>query len=378
MTAFSSCAIDVERVVIDRLPPDTTYNPYLGDDVSLPRPARLACDSELDRILRFEIADPAHRGRRPRRRGDARRPGAARLSHEPRRDAAPRRSPSCRARRHPTSCCSTSGLPDVDGARRSAPPAPADRRPGDRRDRPRRPVARACRACAAAPTTTSSSRSRSPSCSRGSRRCCAAPTRRRRARGGGRRRRAVDRRRRAPRRRRGRGGLADAARSSTCSPRWPARPARRSTVSGCWSRSGRPTGRGWSRTLDVHIATLRAKLGRPDVVETVRGVGYRLATPAPRRRVSAAVRRRLLLVLLPLLAALLVALEVPAGPVLRRPPLAGPLHRALGDAEPLRRAWPTDPARRTGAAARLAGRDRALRRASTGREVTIVDADRAS
>jgi DNA-binding response OmpR family regulator len=35
-----------------------------------------------------------------------------------------------------------------------------------------------------------------------------------------------------------------------------------------------------SRTLDVHIATLRAKLGRPELVETVRGVGYRLATPA--------------------------------------------------------------------------------------------------
>ncbi len=34
-----------------------------------------------------------------------------------------------------------------------------------------------------------------------------------------------------------------------------------------------------SRTLDVHVATLRAKLGRPQLVETVRGVGYRLATP---------------------------------------------------------------------------------------------------
>ena len=33
-----------------------------------------------------------------------------------------------------------------------------------------------------------------------------------------------------------------------------------------------------SRTLDVHIATLRSKLGRPQLVETVRGVGYRLAT----------------------------------------------------------------------------------------------------
>jgi len=38
-----------------------------------------------------------------------------------------------------------------------------------------------------------------------------------------------------------------------------------------------------SRTLDVHIATLRAKLGRAELIETVRGVGYRLATPGPPR-----------------------------------------------------------------------------------------------
>lgn len=30
------------------------------------------------------------------------------------------------------------------------------------------------------------------------------------------------------------------------------------------------------RTLEVHVASLRAKLSRPEVVETVRGVGYRL------------------------------------------------------------------------------------------------------
>ncbi|GAA0646110.1 response regulator transcription factor [Kutzneria viridogrisea] len=39
-------------------------------------------------------------------------------------------------------------------------------------------------------------------------------------------------------------------------------------------------GRSWAganRTLDVHVATLRTKLGRPALVETVRGVGYRLA-----------------------------------------------------------------------------------------------------
>ena len=35
---------------------------------------------------------------------------------------------------------------------------------------------------------------------------------------------------------------------------------------------------GASRTLDVHVATLRSKLGRPELIETVRGVGYRLAS----------------------------------------------------------------------------------------------------
>ncbi|WP_214415284.1 response regulator transcription factor [Sphaerisporangium fuscum] len=32
-----------------------------------------------------------------------------------------------------------------------------------------------------------------------------------------------------------------------------------------------------SRSLDVHVANLRAKLGRPGLVETLRGTGYRLA-----------------------------------------------------------------------------------------------------
>jgi DNA-binding response OmpR family regulator len=44
-------------------------------------------------------------------------------------------------------------------------------------------------------------------------------------------------------------------------------------------------GRSWAganRTLDVHVATLRTKLGRPDLVQTVRGVGYRLGAGAPR------------------------------------------------------------------------------------------------
>ena len=37
---------------------------------------------------------------------------------------------------------------------------------------------------------------------------------------------------------------------------------------------------GSTRTLDVHIATLRGKLGDPELVETVRGVGYRLRPAA--------------------------------------------------------------------------------------------------
>ncbi|MEQ3553994.1 response regulator transcription factor [Pseudonocardia nematodicida] len=39
-------------------------------------------------------------------------------------------------------------------------------------------------------------------------------------------------------------------------------------------------GRGWAganRTLDVHVATLRTKLGRSELIRTVRGVGYRFA-----------------------------------------------------------------------------------------------------
>jgi len=34
------------------------------------------------------------------------------------------------------------------------------------------------------------------------------------------------------------------------------------------------------RTIDVHIKTLRKKLGNPDLIETVRGVGYRFKEKA--------------------------------------------------------------------------------------------------
>lgn len=37
---------------------------------------------------------------------------------------------------------------------------------------------------------------------------------------------------------------------------------------------------GANRTLDVHVATLRTKLDRPGLIETVRGVGYRLTLNA--------------------------------------------------------------------------------------------------
>jgi DNA-binding response OmpR family regulator len=45
-------------------------------------------------------------------------------------------------------------------------------------------------------------------------------------------------------------------------------------------------GRRWpgaDRSLDVHVATLRTKLGRPGMVATVRGVGYRLVPGAGTR-----------------------------------------------------------------------------------------------
>jgi DNA-binding response OmpR family regulator len=48
---------------------------------------------------------------------------------------------------------------------------------------------------------------------------------------------------------------------------------REQVLSEVWGRNGAAE----NRSLDVHLATLRTKLGRPDLIETVRGVGYRLA-----------------------------------------------------------------------------------------------------
>ncbi|AJT63990.1 Sensory transduction protein regX3 [Streptomyces lydicus] len=51
---------------------------------------------------------------------------------------------------------------------------------------------------------------------------------------------------------------------------------REQIISEVWRTSWEGTG----RTLEVHIASLRAKLRMPALIETVRGVGYRLVVPA--------------------------------------------------------------------------------------------------
>ncbi|MDJ0341614.1 response regulator transcription factor [Streptomyces sp. H10-C2] len=51
---------------------------------------------------------------------------------------------------------------------------------------------------------------------------------------------------------------------------------REQIISEVWRTSWEGTG----RTLEVHVASLRSKLRLPSVIETVRGVGYRLVVPA--------------------------------------------------------------------------------------------------
>jgi DNA-binding response OmpR family regulator len=51
---------------------------------------------------------------------------------------------------------------------------------------------------------------------------------------------------------------------------------REQIISEVWRTAWEGTG----RTLEVHVASLRAKLGTPAMIETVRGVGYRLVVPA--------------------------------------------------------------------------------------------------
>jgi DNA-binding response OmpR family regulator len=51
---------------------------------------------------------------------------------------------------------------------------------------------------------------------------------------------------------------------------------REQIISEVWRTNWEGTG----RTLEVHVASLRAKLGQPALIETIRGVGYRLVVPA--------------------------------------------------------------------------------------------------
>ena len=47
-----------------------------------------------------------------------------------------------------------------------------------------------------------------------------------------------------------------------------------------YTRVWDPVWVGTGKTLDVHIGSLRRKLDDPELIETVRGVGYRLSTPS--------------------------------------------------------------------------------------------------
>jgi DNA-binding response OmpR family regulator len=51
---------------------------------------------------------------------------------------------------------------------------------------------------------------------------------------------------------------------------------REQIISEVWRTAWEGTG----RTLEVHVASLRSKLRTPAMIETVRGVGYRLVLPA--------------------------------------------------------------------------------------------------
>lgn len=54
-------------------------------------------------------------------------------------------------------------------------------------------------------------------------------------------------------------------------------PGRAVTRQELFARVWDPVWIGTGKTLDVHVASLRKKLGHPEFIETVRGVGYRLA-----------------------------------------------------------------------------------------------------
>ena len=67
---------------------------------------------------------------------------------------------------------------------------------------------------------------------------------------------------------------------------------------------------GSTKTLDVHIASLRRKLD-PDIIETVRSVGYRLVGDGDAPRDGAAMTKRLVLSYLAITVLVLLLLEVP-------------------------------------------------------------------
>ncbi len=58
-------------------------------------------------------------------------------------------------------------------------------------------------------------------------------------------------------------------------------PGRAVTRQELFSRVWDPVWIGTGKTLDVHVASLRKKLGDAELIETVRGVGYRLAVDSP-------------------------------------------------------------------------------------------------
>ena len=68
-------------------------------------------------------------------------------------------------------------------------------------------------------------------------------------------------------------------RSSHCWRCWPPTRAPRSTGGASSRTSGAPAGTGPSKTIDVHVSSLRRKLGDPGWIETVRGIGFRLRPP---------------------------------------------------------------------------------------------------
>jgi DNA-binding response OmpR family regulator len=53
--------------------------------------------------------------------------------------------------------------------------------------------------------------------------------------------------------------------------------SRSELIDRCWDEQSDPL----SNVLDVHIASLRRKLGAPQLIHTVRGAGYLLEAAAP-------------------------------------------------------------------------------------------------